>query len=296
MDDLRIFQEQLSPVQIYSIGPKEAAYAAPLLTTEAVSLIQSDQAFGLAVAEEGEARGAVCARLAPENDLCLELLSLYVIPQYRRRQLGGTLLYELLEACEALFEGTISRVEAAFLPEPGLEALLKKAGFGLEADEAGACSHILSVAELADSPLMKQKPVRAGGCTPAPLETLSRIQIGRLYQAMEKADAAYMEQEQLYHALPGVSFVLLDAKEQPAACAVFTGNHDCLCLSQFFAAGGNAVNAIAVLQAAAGALLAQYPSASLEIPLLTQPSVRLAERLLGDAGTKKPLMRAVWKL
>lgn len=58
MDDLRILQEQLSPVQIYSIGSKEAAHAVPQLAEDAVALIQSDQAFGLSAAKECEARGA----------------------------------------------------------------------------------------------------------------------------------------------------------------------------------------------------------------------------------------------
>ena len=46
-------------------------------------------------------------------------------------------------------------------------------------------------------------------------------------------------------------------------------------------------------QAAAGALMEQFPAASLEIPLLAASSAGLAERLLGSAGERKPLIHAV---
>lgn len=299
MDDLQIYREQPqtpAPVQLYLIGPQEAELAAPLLTAEAKELIRNDQAFGIAIAEEGKARGALCARLAPDNDLCLELLSLYVVPQYRRRRLGATLLSELFQICGESFDGTVSRIEAAFLPEQGLMALLEKAGFLLEQDEPDICSRFVPVSELADSPLMQQNAGRPEGCTLAPFEKLPHGYIRRLFQALRKADADYMDLNQLYQALPSVSFLLLDARERPAACAVFTGGEERLCLSQFFAAGGNAVNAVVVFQAAARALLAQYPGATLELPLLTPASVRLAKRLLGDEGVAATLMRAVLEL
>lgn len=289
-------QDQLPPVQLYSIGPQEAERAAPLLTTEAAELIRNDEAFGLAIVEEGEMRGAVCARLAPENEICLELLSLYVAPQYRRRRLGGTLLIELLEACGGIFDGTIARVEASFSPEPGLEALLKKAGFLLEQDEEGVYSHMVFVSTLADSPLMKHKAVPPKGCTLVPFEKLSPIRIRQLFQTLEKADADYIDLNRLFQALPGVSFALLDAEGNPVACAVLSGGEDRLCLSQFFTAGGNTSAGMVVLQAAARALLEQYAAAWLEIPLLTASSAGLAKRLLGGEGKKEPLIRAVLEL
>lgn len=299
MDDLQLRQKQpqaLAPVQLYSIGPQEVELAAPLLTNEAAALIRSDEAFGIAIVDEGKARGALCARLSPDNDICMELLSLYVVPQYRRRQLGATLLLELLEMCGEIFDGTISRIETAFLPEQGLIALLQKTGFRLEPDETGICSVFVPVSKLADSPLMKQNGSQQGDGTLIPFKDLSSVHIRRLFHELEKADADYMEPDQLDQALSDVSFVLMDAGSCPAACTVFTGGNDRLCLSQFFAAGGNAAGAVAVLQTAARALLKQYPDATLELPLLTPASVRLAKRLLGDAGTAEPLMHAILKL
>ena len=60
-------KEPLPEVELYSIGPDEADYAAPLLTDEAVEEIKAGMAFGMALVEEGEVRATVCARLFPEN-------------------------------------------------------------------------------------------------------------------------------------------------------------------------------------------------------------------------------------
>ena len=289
-------QDELPPIEMYSIGPQDVALAAPLLTPEAAEMIRDDEAFGFAIVEEDEVRGAVCARLDPENEICLQLVSLYVVPQYRRRRLGGTLLIELLEACGEAFDGTVARVETLLCPEPGLEALLKKAGFKLEEDEKGVHSNIVSVSALADSPLMKHKAVLPKGCTLASFENLSPIRIRKLFRTLESAGADYMDLNQLYQALPGVSFVLLDAKGHPVACAVFSGGTERLCLSQFFTAGGSAAAGMAVLQAAVRVLLEQYADARLEIPLLTASSAGLAERLLGGGGERVPLIRAVLEL
>lgn len=288
--------EQLPPVRLFSIAPRQAEQMAPLLTAEAVELLQAGQAFALAAVEEGEARGAVCARLDPENEICLELLSLYVAPQYRRRQLGGTLLMELLEACGEELDGTVARVEADFSPEPGLEALLAKAGFQMEPAGDSLCSRVVSVASLADSPLMKRGASVPGGCTLLSLAELPQGQLRRLSQTLERAGVDYITPQRLLSALPGVSFVLLDAELRPAACAIMTGREDRLCLSQFFVAGSKPACAVAVLRAAAGALLEQFPTAYLELPLLASSSARLAERLLGSAGESEPLIHAVLEL
>lgn len=298
MDDLQLREDQtqtLAPVQLYLIGPQEVDLAAPLLTKEAAALIRSDQAFGIAIVDEGRARGALCARLSPDNDICLELLSLYVVPQYRRRQLGATLLAELFDLCGESFDGTVSRIETSFLPEEGLTALLQRAGFQLEEDESGICSIFVPVSALADSPLMKQYAGYKGG-TLLPFHELSDTHIRRLFHELENAGADYMDPGQLDQVLPDASFVLMDAGSHPVACAIITGEDDRLCLSQFFAAGGNVTGAVTVLQAAARALLEQYPDAALEQPLLTPAAVRLTKRLLGDIGTTETLMHAVLEL
>lgn len=286
--------EALPPIGIFSIGPQEADRVSSLLTAEAMELLLSRQAFGLAAVEEGEARGAVCVRLNPENETCLELVSLYVAPQYRRRGLGGTLLLELLDACGEEFEGSLARVETAFSMEPGLMALLEKAGFQLEREGEDACSCTVPVSKLEGSPLMKHGTALPKDHMLLPLEKLSRVQIRQLAQTLERAGVDYIGPQRLADALPQASFVLLDAKREFTACAILTGQEEGrLCLSQFFTAGGSAAKGMAVLRAAAGALLEQSPGAQLEIPLLARSSAKLMEHLLGEVGEREPLVRAV---
>lgn len=285
-----------TPVELFSIGPQEAGQIAPLLTAEAADLLRAGEAFGLAVVEEGEARGAVCARLSPESDRSLELISFYVAPAYRRRRLGGTLLLELLEACEEELDGTIEAVEASFFPEPGLEGLLAKAGFRIEPAGKDLYSRVVPTAKLADAPLMKLEPPPLKDCRLIPAEELSPFQIQQLFQTLERKGADYMEPEQLANALPGPSYVLTDAGQRPLACAIFTGQGNSLCLSQFFIASPRAAAAVAVLQASARSLIERYPEGQLEIPLLASSSAKLVERLLGGIGERKPLLRAVLEM
>ena len=150
-------KQELPEVQLYGIGPDEADHAAPLLTAEAVTYIKNNEAFGLALVEEGKARAAVCANFSPEDEAILEIISLYVAPDHRRRKLGGTLLMELLEEVLSETEGNLKGVIASFMPETeGVEALLTKAGFEIQTDEQ-AQTFRLPVSELADSPLLKRK-------------------------------------------------------------------------------------------------------------------------------------------
>ena len=51
-----------------------------------------------------------------------------------------------------------------------------------------------------------------------------------------------------------------------------------------------------VLRAAAGALLEHSPNTWVEIPVLTQSSAKLAERLRGNVGDWAPLIHAVLEL
>lgn len=289
-------KEQLPEVELYSIGPQEADYAAPLLTAEAVESIKSGQAFGMALVEEGEARAAACARLLPENEAVLELVSLYVAPAFRRRALGGTLLMELLEETMAATDGGLRWVTAAYLPgTEGVEPLLAKAGFRMEQD-GQAISWQLPVADLVDSPLLKYPAPVPAGCTLHTLEELPDYCLRQLVQELAKNAVADLTVPEMRQALQAASYVLLDRTSQPKACAIFSGaGEDGVYLSQFFTASGSAAYAMAVLQAGGRALLTQLPSAVLEIPTLTGSSARLVQKLLPASQTTH-LTRAVLEL
>ncbi|MBO5154916.1 MAG: GNAT family N-acetyltransferase [Eubacterium sp.] len=290
-------KQELPEVQLYGIGPDEADHAAPLLTAEAVTYIKNNEAFGLALVEEGKARAAVCANFSPEDEAILEIISLYVAPAYRRRKLGGTLLMELLEAVLSETEGNLKGVIASFMPETeGVEALLTKAGFEIQTDEQ-AQTFRLPVSELADSPLLKRKKSVPEGYILRSLNGTSDTTLRQLAEELKRNRVDDLSLEEMGQALPDCSYVLLNGKLEPKACAIFHAmGEQGIYLSQFFVADGSTAAGMAVLQSAAKALLDRFPGETvLEIPTLTESSAGLVKKLL-PSSKSTGLMRAVLDL
>ncbi|MGN0344299.1 MAG: GNAT family N-acetyltransferase [Lachnospiraceae bacterium] len=290
-------KQELPEVQLYGIGPDEADHAAPLLTAEAVTYIKNNEAFGLALVEEGKARAAVCANFSPEDEAILEIISLYVAPDYRRRKLGGTLLMELLEAVLSETEGNLKGVIASFMPETeGVEALLTKAGFEIKRDEQ-AQTFRLPVSELADSPLLKRKKSVPEGYILRSLKGISDTTLRQLAEELKRNRVDDLSLEEMGQALPDCSYVLLNGKLEPKACAIFHAmGENGIYLSQFFTADGSTAAGMAVLQAAAKALLNRFPDETvLEIPTLTESSAGLVKKLL-PSSKSTGLMHAVLDL
>lgn len=290
-------KQELPEVQLYGIGPDEADHAAPLLTAEAVTYIKNNEAFGLALVEEGKARAAVCANFSPEDEAILEIISLYVAPDYRRRKLGGTLLMELLEAVLSETEGNLKGVIASFMPETeGVEALLTKAGFEIKRDEQ-AQTFRLPVSELADSPLLKRKKSVPEGYILRSLKGISDTTLRQLAEELKRNRVDDLSLEEMGQALPDCSYVLLNGKLEPKACAIFHAmGENGIYLSQFFTADGSTAAGMAVLQAAAKALLNRFPGETvLEIPTLTESSAGLVKKLL-PSSKSTGLMHAVLDL
>ena len=271
--------DQLPDVELYSLGPEQAQLAASLLTEEARDLIAQGEAFALAVVEEGRARGAVCARLAPGDGELLDLISLYVEPAFRRRQLGGTLLLELLDQVAEVTGGELRGVRALFPADAeGVEGLLTRAGFAIRPAEDVQCWQF-PVAQLSQSPLLTQKG-RSGA---VPLGSLPEHRLRQLCLHLEHRGAAYLTQEEMVQAHPAFSFVLLEEDGRPAACAMFFQEAGKLVLGQFFVEPGQTHAAVGVLQNAARTILAKAPAEDvLEIPTLADSAARLVQRLLGS--------------
>ena len=290
-------KQELPEVQLYGIGPDEADHAAPLLTAEAVTYIKNNEAFGLALVEEGKARAAVCANFSPEDEAILEIISLYVAPDHRRRKLGGTLLMELLEAVLSETEGNLKGVIASFMPETeGVEALLTKAGFEIKRDEQ-AQTFRLPVSELADSPLLKRKKAVPEGYILRSLKGTSDTTLRQLMEELRRNHVDDLEPEEMEQALSDCSFVLLNEKLEPKACAILHAmGEQGIYLSQFFTAEGSTAAGMAVLQSAAKAVLNRFSGETvLEIPVLTESSAALVRKLL-PASQSTGLMRAVLDL
>lgn len=282
--------DQLPAVELYSLGPKQAQLAAPLLTGEARDLIAQGEAFALAAVEEGRARGAVCARLAPGNGELLDLISLYVEPAFRRRQLGGTLLLELLDQVAEVTGGELRGVRALFPADAkGVEELLTRAGFAVRPAEGVQCWQF-PVARLGQSPLLVQKG-RSGAMS---LGGLPEHRLRQLCLTLEHRGAAYLTQEEMVQAHPAFSSVLLEEDGRPAACAMFFQEAEKLVLGLFFVEPGQTHAAVGVLQTSARAILAKAPAGSqLEIPTLADSATHLVQRLLGPDLAPVPTLEGL---
>lgn len=281
----QINREQLPAVSIYAIGPEEAEYAAPLLTPEAVTLIQNGDSFGLALEEEGKICAAVCAGFSLENESILEIISLYVAKEYRRRGLGTTLVLELLDRMMEATDASIRYLTANCLSsDDALNAMFSKLGFEIMQEES-AISWQLPIGSLSDSFLMKTSATLPVNMSLCPLESLSKYQMRQLVQKLEEHQMDYLSCEQMEQAHQKASYVLMDEKDEPAVCAVFTVDaNSCITLSQFFTKYKNPAPSIVVLQAGAKVLMEQFPAeAVLEIPTLTESSSKLVQRLLPES-------------
>ncbi|MGN1231416.1 MAG: hypothetical protein ACI4TP_05900, partial [Anaerotignum sp.] len=150
---------------------------------------------------------------------------------------------------------------------------------------------------LADSPLLKHSMSVPTGCSLHTLAELSEYSLRQLVQELQKNLIADLTVGQMREALQTTSYVLLDQKGQPKACAIISkAGENGVSLSQFFTADGNAAAAMAVLRAAGQALLQQLPGNTvLEIPTLTETSANLVKKLI-PSGQAVCLMRAVLEL
>lgn len=278
-------KEEFPKTALYTIGAGNVEQVDFLLTQEAVEEIKAGEAFGMALVEENELRAAACARILPQDDEILELLSLYVHPKHRRTALGGTLLMELLEKSMTVTEGNLRLAIASFMPDAeGMEALLRRAGFRIEQDESVA-AWLISMPALRESHLLQHSGKLPAGHSLKNMGSLSDFALRQLLRELEKNEIADLSLEEMRESLQDLGYVLLDQKGEPRACALIskTGENE-IALSQFYAAGGNVAAAMAVLWAAGRAILEQCPADTiLEIPTLTETTANLVKKLIAGA-------------
>lgn len=290
-------KQEFPEVELYTVGPKDVDRVASLLTKEAVEEIKAGEAFGMVLVEENEVRAAACARILPEDDEVLELISLYVPPAFRRCALGGTLLMEVLERTMAETDAMLRLAIASFMPgTEGLEELLVKAGFVIEQDEQ-VLTWRISMPDLTDSLLLKRTKAVPAGDSLRTLAELPDYAVRQLVQVLHHHSIADLTVAEMREALQTASYVLLDAKGEPKACAIVSAaEKNVVYLSQFFAEDGNAAASMAVLQAAGQAVLRECaPDTVLEIPTLTDSSANLVKTLV-PAAQPVCLLRAYLEL
>ena len=163
----------------------------------------------------------------------------------------------------------------------GVEALLTKAGFEIKTDEQ-AQTFRLPVSELADSPLLKRKKSVPKGYILRSLKGTSDTTLRQLMEELRRNHVDDLEPEEMEQALSDCSFVLLNEKLEPKACAILHAmGEQGIYLSQFFTAEGSTAAGMAVLRSAAKAVLNRFSGETvLEIPVLTESSAALVRKLL----------------
>lgn len=290
-------REELPELQLYRVGAEQIDKFAPLFTREAAEEVAAASAAAVIAVENDVACGGICMKLAEGQEELLDLLSLYVVPEYRRRGVAGTLF---LETMEEIFDATDGLVHCCRClgtnDAEGLEEFLAKAGFVTE-EEEGAGSFLTSVEKLQTAPVLGYGARLSPGCELIPVEELSALSVKRLFRALSEFSVDYMQESELPAACGEISYVALDAGKEPAACAIFTEREGRLCLSQFYMKPGASGEVVKLLQTAIQKAGEKYGGdKEVEIPILSDSSCRLMEKLLGTSCKRVPLRAAYYEM
>lgn len=288
--------DKMPAVDIYAITSENVACVANMLTDSAVMFIKNEEALGLAIAEDEEIRGAICVRFSDENPESLEIISIFVAPEFRRRGLGITLLLETVEGLLAETDGALMFATAVFGEKTeGVRELFEKVGFEITEEASMSCFQT-NIGSLAESELLK------GGKTIPPeqtikcLDDLSEYEVKRFLGVLRESGIDYISYEGIRNTLGDASFILFDGESKAIASAIFTfDGEQSVWLSQFHTFGG-ANAAMAVLKSGAEALVKKIPGNTiLEIPTVENSSASLVKKILPGC-TESRILRAVLKV
>lgn len=271
--------EELGEVQLYFIDYRAIEKIEVLYPSAIAELIKRGDAFGMAIEEEGEIRGALGATFYPEAEH-LEILTLFVAESARRRRLGATLLLQTIESVMEETQGELRAVTISFLEQiEGMKEFLTEIGFTLESlPEEG--SFFLNRTLLEQSVLNQKK--KTNDLATVFLTELSEYEIKELYQILAEEGLAYLSLQELKEARKEYSTVWKDTSGKIRACCIITGKQQ-LVLSQFYSQKGKIKNGMAVLLSSLSALLLSEENWILEVPCVSASSVGLLKRLFPDA-------------
>lgn len=302
--------EELGEVQLYYIDNNTIETVENLFPVSVADKIKTGEAFGLAIEEEGEIRGAISAVFYTETDH-IEVLSIYVDKESRRRYLGSTLLLQMIDAVMEETEGELRAVSMSFLENiEGIRPFLDRMGFMMESSEEEGSFFINR--ESLENSVLNNRRVSYGshirskdygndlgsdnyeeGISPVSWATVSEYEKKKLYRELEKAEIAYMTLTEFIAVNNEISFVKKDVAGKIKACCIITGEEK-LVLSQYYSENGNVRNGIEVLFAALSALLQVKGEWTLEIPCMTKSSIRLLENLIPGAERVGYIRAVLW--
>lgn len=302
--------EELGEVQLYYIDNNTIEKVENLFPVSVADEIKTGEAFGLAIEEEGEIKGAMAAAFYTETDH-LEVLSIYVDKESRRRHLGATLLLQMIDTVMEETEGELRAVSMSFLENTeGIRPFLESLGFTMESSEEEGSFFINR--ELLENSVLNHRRDRYGShnqsndsandyrsdnceeiLSPVSWAAISEYEKKKLYRELEKAEIAYMTLTEFIAVNNEISFVKKDVAGKIKACCIITGEEK-LVLSQYYSENGNVRNGIEVLFAALSALLQVKGEWTLEIPCMTKSSIRLLENLIPGAERVGYIRAVLW--
>jgi hypothetical protein len=134
-------------------------------------------------------QGTVCAALVAEiGEACVQLLSVFVSPSYRRQYIASTLVGELLDFIAENGELAMQSLIADYADDGGgVREFLDSIGF--QQEQQGEKTLSLPVSSLPGCKFMERTP--APGVTVLPLESLSAFHLREIRMAMESCGADY---------------------------------------------------------------------------------------------------------
>ena len=186
--------EEMGEVQLHFIDDHTIEQVKILYPSAVAEAIEKGQAFGLAIEEEEEIKGALGAMLQPEDDR-LEILSLYVTEEARRRYLGTTLLFQAIDSICEETEGELKLVTISF-PERiyGMKKLIENLGFTIEYHQNEG-SFFLNKSLLENSVLNHKDSRPITGVIR--WDELTDYEIKELYHTLETEGIAYLQRADL---------------------------------------------------------------------------------------------------
>lgn len=275
--------DNLPELELYRVDAPQIMKYAPLFTQEAVAELAAGTAIGMIAVEENVACGAICMKpLEDELEGVMDLISLYVVPEYRRQGVAGTLFLEMMENVFDATDGIMHYCRYVGEKDAeGVTEFLEQAGFVFEEEEL-AGTFLTTVKELKNAPLNGFRANLPADYRMLSAAEFSALEKKKIFQTLSEAGVAYMTEAQLEDACQEISYAVLDAKKELTACAFFTEDRGRLCLTQFFIKPGPAGEGIKMLQTCVQKAVEQYDEETeVEIPVLTASSLRLMEKMLG---------------
>jgi N-acetylglutamate synthase-like GNAT family acetyltransferase len=285
---------ELPALEVTLIDGKNLPYFSTFIPSEYHSGVEDASLCAIGAISQGTACAALVAEL---NEACVQLLSVFVAPMYRRQYIASTLVGELLDFITENGELAIQSLAADYSDDGGgVKEFLDSLGFWQEKQAEQTLS--LPVSSLPGCEFMQRTP--SPGVAVSPLESLSAFHLREIRLAMESCAADY------FGKALGPDTVLTELSfaafrdRRPVGCVCLSegAREGELVMTVFFSIEKAPPVPMTLLRAAAEAVMKHRPAAdSIKIPILTESAGKLLRALThGAAGVCETRYSAVLEI